>query len=49
MQIKTQEKEYNSLAEYFADHPDEEADFYDELARQNQEELDAILDCPEDF
>lgn len=40
------EKQYTSLAEYFADHPDEESDYYDDMAELF---ADDIYDIPEDW
>lgn len=37
------DKVYTCLAEYFADHPDEEDGFYDDMAE------DETLDYPEDW
>lgn len=39
--------EYNSLEEYFADHPDEEEEFIEEMARLSY--VDEILELPEDW
>ena len=39
-------KTYTCLAEYFADHPDEEADYYDDMAEM---EADEVIDYPEDY
>ena len=39
--------EYETLEEYFADHPEEEAEFIEEMARlQNNDE---VIDFPEDW
>ena len=40
-----EEKEYHSLDEYFADHPEEEAGYYDDLAEMN----DDFVEYPEDY
>lgn len=40
-----EDKVYTSLAEYFADHPDEEDSYYDDMAEMNDE----TLDYPEDW
>lgn len=39
-----EDKKYTCLAEYFADHPDEEDGFYDDMAEENE-----VLDYPEDW
>ena len=41
-----EEKIYTSLDEYFADHPDEEAGYYDDLAEM--QETDPV-EYPEDW
>ena len=40
-----EEKVYTSLDEYFKDHPDEEAGYYDDLA----EMMDDFVEFPEDY
>lgn len=40
-----EDKTYTCLAEYFQDHPDEENNFYDDMAEMNDE----VLDYPEDW
>ena len=40
-----EDKVYTSLAEYFADHPDEEDSYYDDMAEMSDE----TLDYPEDW
>ena len=39
--------EYESLKDYFADHPDEEADFYDDMA--TLAEYEDMIELPEDW
>ena len=39
--------EYETLEEYFADHPEEEQEFIDEMARLQWN--DEVLDFPEDW
>jgi hypothetical protein len=38
--------EYSSLEEYFAEHPDEEADFYDDMAFLEEHDP---MELPEDW
>lgn len=40
-------EEYETLEEYFADHPDEEADFYDDMAMLA--ECEDLIELPEDW
>ena len=41
------EGEYINIDEYFQEHPDEEAEFYDEMCRLSH--TDEILEYPEDW
>ena len=45
--VVEEEPVYTNLSDYFRDHPEEEAGFYDDLAQIAAEE--EILDIPEDW